>query len=162
MKQVKIGVLLMALIALLSLAVFATFAQSETATPAAETELTAEEQENQAIIEAYFEAQNSGDLEEAFAFLSPDIVSWSAVDETEPLTYEAIEGFFVGLQEAVPDLEVTVLDLITEGDRVAVRFGLTGTLAVEMMGQPAGSDFIQGIITIYRLEAGKIIEVWSY
>jgi steroid delta-isomerase-like uncharacterized protein len=147
---------------LLSGVALTAFAQTSTPEPAAETELTAEEQENRAVVEAYFEAQNSGDLEAAFAFLSPDIVSWSTVDETEPLTYEALEGFFVGLQEAVPDLEVTVLDVITEGDRVVVRFGLTGTLAVEMMGQPAGSDFRESIITIYRVEAGKIVEVWSY
>jgi steroid delta-isomerase-like uncharacterized protein len=147
---------------LLSGVALTAFAQTSTPEPAAETELTAEEQENRAVVEAYFEAQNSGDLEAAFALLSPDIVSWSTVDETEPLTYEALEGFFVGLQEAVPDLEVTVLDVITEGDRVVVRFGLTGTLAVEMMGQPAGSDFRESIITIYRVEAGKIVEVWSY
>jgi steroid delta-isomerase-like uncharacterized protein len=161
MKQVNrvfVGLMLV----LLSGVSLTAFAQSAASTPAAESELSAEEQENKAVVEGYFEAHNSGDLDAAFAFFSPDIVSWSTVDETEPLTLEAIEGFFFGLQQAVPDLEITVLDMITEGDQVVVRFGLSGTLAVEMMGMPAGSDFRESIITIYRVEDGKIAEVWSY
>ncbi len=150
------------LLLLLSGIALTAFAQTSTPTPAAETEMTAEEQENRAVVEAYFEAQNSGDLETAFAFLSPDIAGWNAFEETEPQTFEATQDFFLGLQQAVPDLEVTILDMIVEGDKVVVRFSLTGTLSVEMMGMPAGSEFVQGIIAIYRLEAGQIVEVWSY
>jgi ketosteroid isomerase-like protein len=155
MKLLRVVVLMLVILSGVTLTALG---QSATATPDPEA---AQEAENKAVIEAYFEAQNTGDVEAAFSLFSPDIMGWNAIDQAEPDRIEAIQGFFIGLQEVVPDLEVTLLDLVAEGDKVAVRFQLTGTSSVEMPGQPAG-PFDQGILAIYRLEDGLIVEVWSY
>jgi predicted ester cyclase len=74
---------------------------------------------------------------------------------------ESIKAFFISLHDAVPDMRVTIHDLIAEGDKVAARFTANGMQTKELLGQPAGQDFAMNGLTIYRLENGKIAEVWS-
>jgi predicted ester cyclase len=51
------------------------------------------------------------------------------------------------------DLEIRVVDQITEGDRVVSRWVMTGS----SRGRPAEMSGI----TISRMEAGRIVEDWS-
>jgi len=57
------------------------------------------------------------------------------------------------LQEACPDLEVTIEDMIVEGNRVAVRFIAAG----DQDGD--GRALAPGIL-IYRFAKDKIVEHW--
>ena len=57
------------------------------------------------------------------------------------------------LQEACPDLEIIIEDMIAEGNRVAVRF----TAASNQDGDERA--LTPGIL-IYRVAAGKIVEHW--
>ena len=47
---------------------------------------------------------------------------------------DGITGFFRALLAGVPDATISAQDLFADGDRVAVRFTLTGTHAGELFG----------------------------
>jgi len=74
------------------------------------------------------------------------------------------EGLRIAVAEyraAFPDLQVTVEDLVTEGDRVVHRFTLRGTHVGSFMGiPPTGRVVTAGGITIDRLADGKVAESW--
>ena len=67
-----------------------------------------------------------------------------------------------GWRQAFPDLKMTVLQEIAEGDLVTVLWTGTGTNTGEGMGLPATgkSGKVRGI-TIWRIVDGKIVEEWS-
>jgi len=52
-----------------------------------------------------------------------------------------------------PPIKLDILDMIEEGDRVAVRWQLTATYE--------GKPFAQSILAIYRFEDGRIAEDWG-
>ena len=60
-----------------------------------------------------------------------------------------------GARERVPDFHVVFDDLLADGDRVAGRWTVSGTIA-------ASGDRTQVTgIHIYRFNDGKIAEMWS-
>jgi steroid delta-isomerase-like uncharacterized protein len=62
---------------------------------------------------------------------------------------------------AFPDLHVTVVDMIAEGDMVAAREVIQGTHQSEFMGvPPTGKQISIAGTDIYRIVAGKIAEEW--
>ncbi len=117
--------------------------------------------QNKAAIQRYFEAQNRHSLEDSFAFFSPNIISHSVPEQDGVVGIDGIKDFFTGFHDAVPDFKVTIHDTIAEGDKVVVRFTISGTQTKELMGQSAGQPFVEHSLTIYRLEDSKIAEVWS-
>jgi ketosteroid isomerase-like protein len=52
-----------------------------------------------------------------------------------------------------PPINLAPLDMVEDGDRVAVRWQLTATYD--------GKPFEQSIVAIYRFEAGRIAEDWG-
>jgi steroid delta-isomerase-like uncharacterized protein len=67
-------------------------------------------------------------------------------------------AFFTGL----PDLSVTMEDLVTSGDRVVGRFVYRGTHTGELMGIPAtGKPVEMRSIDIWRVEDGMFAEHWD-
>ncbi len=74
---------------------------------------------------------------------------------------EAWESFPL-LFKAFPDSHWTIEDLIAEGDKVISRVVQRGTHETEWLGVPATGDKIEvGIINIFRIENGKIVQVWE-
>ncbi len=62
---------------------------------------------------------------------------------------------------ACPDLEVTVEDLIAQGDRVVTRCVLRGTHAGTLLGvAPTGARFELRGVMIWRIANGKLAERW--
>ena len=67
-----------------------------------------------------------------------------------------------GWKLAFPDLKITVVKEIAEGDLVTVLYTVTGTNTGEGNGLPATGKRMQGRgITIWRIVNGKITEEWS-
>ena len=64
---------------------------------------------------------------------------------------------------AFPDLQIKIEDLIEEGDRVVLRDTLTATHQGEILGIPAtGKTVSWSAIWIYRMEHGKVAEMWGH
>jgi steroid delta-isomerase-like uncharacterized protein len=63
---------------------------------------------------------------------------------------------------AVPDVQIRVLDLIAEGDKVVARIEATGTHLGEWQGiPPTGKRFTISGMTMRRIADGKIVERWD-
>jgi steroid delta-isomerase-like uncharacterized protein len=63
---------------------------------------------------------------------------------------------------AFPDLQGTIEDVISEGDRVVTRMRWRGTHQGELMGiPPSGNPVDFGMIEIQRVTGGKIAEGWA-
>ena len=61
-----------------------------------------------------------------------------------------------------PDLQITIEDLIEEGDKVVTRNRVTGTHQGEYMGIPAtGKSVTYNEIFIFRFTGGRIAETWG-
>ena len=73
-----------------------------------------------------------------------------------------IEGVFLRLHGAYPDLHFAVEDLIAEGDKVVSRNVVTGTHRGEYMGIPStGRSVTYSEIFIFRFVNGRIAETWG-
>ncbi len=60
---------------------------------------------------------------------------------------------------AFPDLKLGFDDTVAEGDRVAVRWTLSGTHKGDMMGIPATGKAVRWTgMTMYRIVDGKVVE----
>jgi predicted ester cyclase len=64
---------------------------------------------------------------------------------------------------AIPDLQITVHDIISSGDKVVARITYAGTHTTPFFGgiPPTGRKFTLGTIDIWRLEGGKFAEHWD-
>ena len=63
---------------------------------------------------------------------------------------------------AFPDARVNILDLLSQGDKLALRFTLTGTHQGSFQGiAPTGRTIELKGITILRFENGKCVERWA-
>lgn len=76
---------------------------------------------------------------------------------------QAAAAVIAGAHEVFPDLSCRIIDLVEEGDRVAVRVSFTGTHSAEIYGIPAtGKKITWEALEIFRFEAGVIVESWGY
>jgi steroid delta-isomerase-like uncharacterized protein len=74
---------------------------------------------------------------------------------------EAVRAWVASMAAAFPDRQMTIDEVIAEGDKVVVRHTLSGTHEGEMDGIPAtGRSITQPAISIFRLANGKILEGW--
>jgi len=74
---------------------------------------------------------------------------------------QGFREFYGILRAAFPDAQLTVEDMIAEGDRVVVRWRSRATHRGEFRGiPPTGRDASTTGIAIYRLSKGKIVERW--
>jgi predicted ester cyclase len=67
-----------------------------------------------------------------------------------------------GIFDAFPDIHWTIDDMVSEGDKVAVRFTLTGTHKGVYMGiPPTNKKGTMWEIEIHRVVGGKFVESWA-
>jgi predicted ester cyclase len=60
---------------------------------------------------------------------------------------------------AFPDTQITIGDLLVEGDTVATRWTARGTHQGELIGVPPNGNRVEiSGITISRIEGGKVAE----
>jgi ketosteroid isomerase-like protein len=98
-------------------------------------------------VQAYFDASNRHDAALLRPLLAEGCVGHvNGRDLTGPAAAEAALA-------ALPDGTYTVLDGVREGDRVAVRWQVTGTRD--------GGPVRAGGLTLFRLAGGRIAELWT-
>jgi steroid delta-isomerase-like uncharacterized protein len=119
-------------------------------------------EDNKAIIHAYVETVwNQQQLDRAEDLVAPDFLDHAPLPGQAP-GLEGAKRKWAMYLNAVPDLRVTIEDLVAEGDRVAVRRSYEGTHQGELLGIPAtGRQLRVGGISIFRLAEGKVTEHWE-
>ena len=95
-------------------------------------------------------------------YLAPDFVDHGALPGTPP----GPAGFADGarrLLAAFPDARNEIHDIVAEGDRVVVRWTMTGTHTGGGLGIPATGRAVRITgITMSRVVDGRITEHWIY
>jgi steroid delta-isomerase-like uncharacterized protein len=117
---------------------------------------------NKAIVRRYFDVlMNAGRLEIIPDLLTPDF-AFRIPTLPEPVHgFEGMKQFVTGLRAAFPDLRFAIDREAAEGDKVAVRWYITGTHQGPFLGAPPTGNAIkdQGI-DIFRIRDGRIAEIW--
>ena len=120
-------------------------------------------EDNKATVRRFMEeVWNQGRVALIDELFAPDFISH---EEGRP-DVSTLEDFKRGLTEvrsAFPDIHVTIEDMITEGDKVVVRFTWHGTNTGDIvtMRLPAtGKHVTVTAISIGRFVEGKLVELW--
>lgn len=118
--------------------------------------------ENVAVVRRFIEeVVNRKELDVINEIFAEDVVHHLAGRETRGR--EALREGEEGYRRAFPDETVTIMDVVAEGDKVAVRWSWKGTHAGEFAGHaPTGKLVETEGIQLHRLDDGEIAEIWEY
>jgi predicted ester cyclase len=123
--------------------------------------MSKEDKNKATILRVFEEVFNKGNLSIADEIIAPGWVYHGPLGE-----FKGVEGFkqiVVGVRQAFPDVHMTIDDIVGEGDKVAVRFTMTGTFKGEMRGiPPTGKKATLPISIICHLVGGKEVETFEF
>ena len=107
----------------------------------------------------YEEVWNEGRLDVVDDICAPDYRGVGPYgDEHGP---DAVKRGVAARRAAFPDIQVTIEDLLVDGDRVAARLTFEGTHQGSFQGiEATGKRVAWSGIWIYRVDAGKFVERW--
>jgi steroid delta-isomerase-like uncharacterized protein len=123
--------------------------------------MAADTANNEKIVRRTLEAFEAADERGMREVLARDFVFHNA----PPGFAEDADGFVQlarNVKSGIPDAKLTIDDIFSGEDKVAVRFSHAGTHRGELIGVPPSDRTvtIRGI-EIYRLSDGKIAEYWG-
>lgn len=123
---------------------------------------TTSEKADIAIVRKFFEVgPSTGDIVAADALLHPEFSLHTPLPTPGP-GIEAMNNVIITCRAAFHGLQVTVDDIMAEGDKVTARFTARGVHNGEFMGLPAtGKGITMTGIEILRIKDGKIAELWG-
>jgi steroid delta-isomerase-like uncharacterized protein len=119
-------------------------------------------EDNKAIVRHYLEeAWNQGNLSIIDELAAPNYARYVS-GQGSPLNREGQKQRIASFREALPDVHLSIDDLVAEGDRVVFRITIAGTQTGTLMGvAPTGRRVTISAIDIVRLVDGKIEEHWG-
>ena len=117
-------------------------------------------EDNKTIVRGYFEeVWNKGRLDRFEDYVAEDVVPHNP--GPGPADAEAMKEAIGAFRLAFPNIHIASDDEMGVGDKVIVRWTLSGTHEGEFQGIPAtGNDVAVSGITIMRVAGGKIAEYW--
>jgi steroid delta-isomerase-like uncharacterized protein len=117
--------------------------------------------QNAAIARRWFtEVWRDGGESTIDELLAPGIVGW--MEGREIRSVDAFKQVRREMLTAIPDLVVTVDDVIEDGDKVAVRWRLTGTHRGDGLGIPPTDMAISARgITWAEMKNGQVVRAWD-
>src|SRR5215211_2749141 len=164
MSCIQVSVLLgVALVITLFVGLLPTRGAAQDATPAADCPATTPE-ENKALVERWFAALSGGTSDDVAELAAADIVYHDPSPREESQT-GGTEEWASDREQDYPDLQVTVERTIAEDDMVASYQRYTGTQQGDVedeQGVPSTGLATEWVsMGIFRIECGKIAEIWS-
>ena len=121
-------------------------------------------QDNKHIAQRWFEeVWNQGKESAIDELLSPEGVGFGLAEgETEVHGPPQLKPFVRNMRNAFPDFHIKIEDMMAEGDKVAVRFQVTGTHKGDGLGfPPTGNKIELTGMTIIRFERGQLVHGWN-
>ena len=98
-------------------------------------------------------AHNSGAPDRIGDWFTEDFQLHEPGAPASPMGHTGASQMRARFKALTPPINLEILDMIEEGERVAVRWQLTATYD--------GRPFEQSILAIYRFEKGRIAEDWG-
>ena len=120
------------------------------------------EEQNKELAKHYIETLNEGNFEAFKELLSPDYAIYSPSGYSEPTSREKLIENYNRARKAFPEFTWNIEDMIAAKDKVICRIIARGTYKGGVPNLPATEkEFKFSLITIMRMENGKIIEEWQ-
>src|SRR5512137_1651331 len=118
-------------------------------------------EDNKNIVRRFFEeGPSKGDLGAANRLLAPNFALHVPLPCSPGI--QGMNDVISACRAAFEHLDVTVLDTVAEDDKVAARFTAIGIHKGAFMGlPPTGKPITMTGIEIFRIENGKIAELWG-
>jgi len=162
MRRLSVALAVVSLLVISAIGAMDRSVAAQEATPAASPPAgcpTTTEDENAAIARRWHEdVITNHDLTVLDEILAPDADHDSATFTDNPGPRAVLGALLSGF----PDVRHTIEAVITEGDLVVIRYRATGTHEGEFQGHaPTGKPVTWTGINIYRVECGRIAEIWS-
>jgi len=118
------------------------------------------EEENKKFIKAYYaDFWNKHNFDSFDKYFTTDFVAHFADGDQN---YEQYKGLCKAYLLSFPDIHFTTTDIIGEGEKVVKIWTAKATNKADFMGIPAtGKQVIVKGINMFRIEDGKIAELWA-
>jgi steroid delta-isomerase-like uncharacterized protein len=118
------------------------------------------EEQNRQVVSHFFEFYNAHNIESIEQLISSTNYSFH-FPGMPPMDWNGHKQFIDGVISAFPDFRHNIIDVVTEGDKVAVRFNITGTHKGEFQGMPpTGKQVSFEGTEFFTIIDGKIVEEW--
>lgn len=115
-------------------------------------------EENKAIQFRFQDIWNKGDFSIIEKIYDKDFINHNV----DAKGFDAIRKFVTVYRNAFPDVAFNIDDQIAEGDKVVMRYTITGTHKGEFLDiEPTSKSVKMTGIAIHRISDGKIVEIWS-
>ena len=120
-------------------------------------------EENKAVVRrAFEEVANKGDMTTVDEIIALEYVRHDLAGGPDTAGPDGVKRLITGLRTAFPDLQTTIEDIFSDGEKVVVRFSAAGTQAAPFQGiSPTGKRVTWAGINIYRVANGQIQETWQ-
>lgn len=116
---------------------------------------------NKAAVRSYVDAFNAHDVARLTRLFAPEARIWGVLGAG---SLDMAMGIWRELHEGM-EMRLEILDLVAEGDSVAVRLRETGRFIGPFRGMgelaPTGRPYEVAAMEWFRLEDGKITERWG-
>jgi steroid delta-isomerase-like uncharacterized protein len=120
---------------------------------------TAQEQ-NKQLVRQFFDAFDRQDTEVMDQLVSSSNYSLH-FSGMPPTDWNGTKQFSAAFYSAFPDLRHNIVDMVAEGDKVAIRLNVSGTHKGELQGiPPTGKKVSFGAMDFITIIDGKIAEDW--
>jgi steroid delta-isomerase-like uncharacterized protein len=117
-------------------------------------------EQNEAVIDRVLVLIDERKLDEAFELYALDYIYHGPAGDMRGR--DGIRGLWEVFLTGFPDLHSTVLDTISEGNKVVLRWQIKGTHTGEFLGVPAsGNSITLDVTEIFRVENGELVEAWD-
>ena len=125
------------------------------------------EEEAKALAESSLEIWNEGNLAVVDELYDPDIIRHDCGQPEDMVGLDAFKDYVTLLRVSYPDFNVTIDELIVKGDKIVIRWTITGTNTGPLqtpMGELPPTDKKMRLpgVRIVRLVNGKIAEEWVF
>ena len=109
------------------------------------------------------EGFNQGDWTVCETTLADDYAAHYGVDGEAHVGRDDYVRVCRFLRRSFPDVQLTIEDLVVEGEKVVMRYTERGSLTGRpFLGiEPAGQRYAKPGTTIYRVEGGRLAESWG-
>ena len=120
------------------------------------------EQRRAVVVSRYFdEVWSQGRLDVLDELLAPNYVNHTPSTPNPPPGPGGLKPIVAAFRVAFPDLHFTLLDVLVEGDKVAVRVRMEGTHDGPLFGIPATHRRVRvDQLNIEQFEGGRIVHHW--
>ena len=105
---------------------------------------------NKTIVRRYLEMWNTGEVAQADELLAPTYVDHAHPEVTGP---ESVKQAVPKFRAAFPDFRISIGDIVSEGDLVALRAILRRT--------QQGKEVVSRVMWFVRIAQGMMVELWT-